>query len=298
VFSPFIPLFCKFRSLSSKFSSFCLFSLFCFCPSLSSQSSVCIVCQLIDLSAALHLLLLGCFGWCMFLYLFVCFLSTPMFTPISQVLHGADFDVQWLQRDFSVYIVNMFDTGQASRVLDYPKKSLAYLLELYCDIQADKQYQLADWRIRPLMKEMAHYAQQDTHYLLYIYDRLRSEKSSSSVIVRSHRPSCDFFFDPVLDTFLSPVSFLIPTLFCSLRNELGRKGETKEQDLVLTTLNRSRQLCLKSYQKPVLTATSYNKLYNKLRQGDIRSTTLCLIRTEICTIDSKSAHPHHLSLVM
>lgn len=34
-----------------------------------------------------------------------------------QVLHGADSDVLWLQRDFGLYLVNMFDTGQASRVL-------------------------------------------------------------------------------------------------------------------------------------------------------------------------------------
>jgi hypothetical protein len=36
---------------------------------------------------------------------------------IVKVLHGADSDVVWLQRDFGLYVVNMFDTGQASRVL-------------------------------------------------------------------------------------------------------------------------------------------------------------------------------------
>lgn len=36
---------------------------------------------------------------------------------IVKVLHGADSDVLWLQRDFGLYVVNMFDTGQASRVL-------------------------------------------------------------------------------------------------------------------------------------------------------------------------------------
>lgn len=30
---------------------------------------------------------------------------------IVKVLHGADFDIQWLQKDFGLYIVNMFDTG-------------------------------------------------------------------------------------------------------------------------------------------------------------------------------------------
>ncbi len=99
---------------------------------------------------------------------------------IVKVLHGADFDIQWLQRDFGLYVVNMFDTGQAARVLEYPKKSLAYLLEYFCSVKADKQYQLADWRIRPLPREMQEYAIADTHYLLYVYDRLRNELAAKS----------------------------------------------------------------------------------------------------------------------
>ena len=57
-------------------------------------------------------------------------------------------DIGWLQRDFGIYVVNMFDTGQAARVLNFEKFSLAYLLKKYCDVTANKQYQLADWRIR------------------------------------------------------------------------------------------------------------------------------------------------------
>ena len=63
-------------------------------------------------------------------------------------MHGADMDIQWLQRDFGIYVVNLFDTGQASRVLSLPRYSLAFLLQYCCNVQADKQYQLADWRIR------------------------------------------------------------------------------------------------------------------------------------------------------
>ena len=57
-------------------------------------------------------------------------------------------DVEWLQRDLGLYVVNMFDTSQASRVLGLVRHSLAYLLKLYCNVEADKEYQLADWRIR------------------------------------------------------------------------------------------------------------------------------------------------------
>ena len=35
--------------------------------------------------------------------------------------------------------------------------------------------QLADWRTRPLTPEMLHYARCDTHFLLYVHDRLKQE---------------------------------------------------------------------------------------------------------------------------
>jgi exosome complex exonuclease RRP6 len=83
--------------------------------------------------------------------------------------------VNWLQRDFGLYLVGLFDTYFASVQLQFPAKSLAYLLLNYVDIEADKKYQLADWRIRPLPAEMLAYARSDTHYLLYIYDNLRRD---------------------------------------------------------------------------------------------------------------------------
>jgi len=92
---------------------------------------------------------------------------------IVKVLHGCDSDVVWLQRDFSVYLVNVFDTHQAGKLLGLPRLSLAWLLEHYCKIYADKQYQLADWRIRPLPKEMTYYARQDTRYLIFLYEKLK-----------------------------------------------------------------------------------------------------------------------------
>eukprot|EP01006_Ploeotia_vitrea_P032413 TRINITY_DN64627_c0_g1_i1.p1 TRINITY_DN64627_c0_g1~~TRINITY_DN64627_c0_g1_i1.p1 ORF type:complete len:982 (-),score=68.44 TRINITY_DN64627_c0_g1_i1:142-3087(-) len=92
---------------------------------------------------------------------------------IVKVMHGANHDVDWLQRDFGIYIVNLFDTFFASTLLEYPRKSLAYLLHHHCGVTADKKFQVADWRIRPLPSDMAKYAREDTHYMLFLYDRLR-----------------------------------------------------------------------------------------------------------------------------
>lgn len=97
-----------------------------------------------------------------------------------KVMHGADRDIVWLQRDFGIYICNLFDTGQASRVLKLERNSLEYLLHHYCGITANKEYQNADWRLRPLPEEMLRYAREDTHYLLHIYDLMRIELFSMS----------------------------------------------------------------------------------------------------------------------
>lgn len=92
---------------------------------------------------------------------------------IVKVFHGADCDILWLQRDFGVYVVNLFDTSRAAKLMKFPHLSLAFLMKHYCNIDPDKSYQLADWRERPLPPPMLQYARSDTHYLLYIYDRLR-----------------------------------------------------------------------------------------------------------------------------
>ncbi|KAI0886987.1 ribonuclease H-like domain-containing protein [Annulohypoxylon maeteangense] len=94
---------------------------------------------------------------------------------IVKVLHGAYMDILWLQRDCGIYIVGLFDTFEAAVALQYPSRGLAYLLKKFVDFDADKRYQLADWRIRPIPEEMFYYARSDTHYLLYIYDMMRNE---------------------------------------------------------------------------------------------------------------------------
>ena len=71
---------------------------------------------------------------------------------------------------------------------------------------------------RPLPPELSKYAREDTHYLLYIYDRMR--------------------------------------------NELLRRGN-KQNNLLRSVLDRSRDICLKTYKKPVFSEDGYLYLYNK-----------------------------------
>uniref|UniRef100_A0A1J3HPW1 Exosome component 10 n=1 Tax=Noccaea caerulescens TaxID=107243 RepID=A0A1J3HPW1_NOCCA len=117
----------------------------------------------------------------------------------KKVMHGADRDIIWLQRDFGIYVCNLFDTGQASKVLKLERYSLEFLLKHYCRVAANKQYQNADWRIRPLPDVMTRYAREDTHYLLYIYDVMRldlhamakEDEQSDAPLVEVYKRSYD-----------------------------------------------------------------------------------------------------------
>jgi exosome complex exonuclease RRP6 len=61
-------------------------------------------------------------------------------------MHGAESDVQWLQRDYGIYVVNLFDTYYAAKFLKLGKFDYAHLLTSYVGIVPDKSHQLADWR--------------------------------------------------------------------------------------------------------------------------------------------------------
>jgi exosome complex exonuclease RRP6 len=92
---------------------------------------------------------------------------------IRKTFHAGDLDIQWLQRDFSVYVVNMFDTAQAAKLAEIEGGfGLGNLLTYFCGVKTDKKYQMSDWRLRPLSEGKLAYARMDTHFLLYIRDRL------------------------------------------------------------------------------------------------------------------------------
>ena len=130
-----------------------------------------------------------------------------------KVLHGANHDVLWLQRDLGLYLVNLFDTYHATNVLMFPNHGLNYLMARYCNFDADKRYQLADWRIRPLPKEMLYYARSDTHTLLYIYDNLRHELMESGGV------------DAIRQVFLRSKDVAMSTY---AKEEWDSEGETRE----------------------------------------------------------------------
>ncbi|MCB9678861.1 MAG: HRDC domain-containing protein [Alphaproteobacteria bacterium] len=85
---------------------------------------------------------------------------------IPKVLHGADYDVRCLRRDYDFQIRGLFDTLIAAQMLAMPRVGLADLLDRFFGIEVDKQFQRHDWAQRPLREEHLDYARGDTHWLM------------------------------------------------------------------------------------------------------------------------------------
>ena len=94
---------------------------------------------------------------------------------ITKVLHGADYDLRILNRDFGFTPVNLIDTMICSQLLGYEAIGLAALLERHFALKLDKSHQRADWAQRPLPREMLEYAATDTRHLAALADKLRAE---------------------------------------------------------------------------------------------------------------------------
>lgn len=98
---------------------------------------------------------------------------------IEIIFHAAEYDLICLERDFGFAFENIFDTMIAARILGRKKVGLGSLLEEEFDVHLAKNKQRANWGIRPIPRDMLHYAQMDTHYLIELRNRLKKALHAS-----------------------------------------------------------------------------------------------------------------------
>lgn len=91
---------------------------------------------------------------------------------VVKVLHGADYDVTSLKRDFGFTILRVFDTMLASRFLGLPEVGLQAVLRNELGVELSKSSQKDDWSMRPLTSLQERYALDDVRHLLALYERL------------------------------------------------------------------------------------------------------------------------------
>lgn len=91
------------------------------------------------------------------------------------ILHGGDYDIRVMKRDFGFIPHKVFDTMIAMQLLGYEKLGLADLVERHFRIVLAKGPQKMDWSMRPLPEKMITYAVNDVKYLLKLHKILMNE---------------------------------------------------------------------------------------------------------------------------
>lgn len=94
---------------------------------------------------------------------------------ITKVLHGGDYDLRIMNRDFGFTVRNLIDTSVCAQLLGYEGIGLAALLDRHFGVKLNKVHQRADWSMRPLSADMLAYASMDTHHLIELAAKLRAE---------------------------------------------------------------------------------------------------------------------------
>jgi ribonuclease D len=109
-------------------------------------------------------------------------LAIPDLSPLADLLtpsvvwmHGADYDMTMLKRQFGSLPAVVFDTQIGARLLGLRRFGLADLVLHYFGVELSKSSQKADWGKRPLPPKMVEYALNDVRYLLPMGERIVAE---------------------------------------------------------------------------------------------------------------------------
>ena len=85
---------------------------------------------------------------------------------IRKVLHGADYDIVCLKRDFGFDLRGTFCTMTAGLLLGLEKIGLADMVERQFGVRLAKAFTRSDWSQRPLSPGQVEYLVQDVQYIL------------------------------------------------------------------------------------------------------------------------------------
>ena len=93
-------------------------------------------------------------------------LRASLESPSTRIfLHGGEFDVGCLKRDYDICVRGVWDTQQAASFLGREKTGYGAVVEEACGVKLPKGFARYDWGRRPLDPAPLRYALDDVHYL-------------------------------------------------------------------------------------------------------------------------------------
>lgn len=143
----------------------------------------------------------------------------------TKVFHAAGGDLQYLA-EAGVRVRGLFDTHRAATLLGWPKVGLADLARERVGVELPKEYQQADWSIRPLPDAMREYLANDVRYLVEIGRQVR-EACREADILEEVLLDCDRMTDEAAAR---------PDALGAFKPKIPRQGLSKEQLVVANHL--------------------------------------------------------------
>jgi ribonuclease D len=157
------------------------------------------------------------------------------------VVHGGDFDVRSLRRDFGFSFGRMFDTMLAAQTLGLRELGLAALIRARQGIELTKAQQRSDWGRRPLRPEQVSYAAADVRFLLSLQLGLELD-----LIATGKRALAEIQFEKLRHLVARPKQF-DPEGFFKMR---GARSLDEPNRRVLRALWVGREEMARSLDRP------------------------------------------------
>jgi len=97
-------------------------------------------------------------------------------------LHGGEYDVACLRRDFGIVLGGIWDTQQAASLLGWSKTGYGSVVEQVCGVALGKAFAQYDWATRPLEPAALAYAIDDVVYLPRVAEVLRRAVVEADIV--------------------------------------------------------------------------------------------------------------------
>jgi ribonuclease D len=109
-------------------------------------------------------------------------LKGPLEDPHRTVwLHGGEYDVGTIKRDYGISLAGVWDSQQAASLLGWERTGYGSVVEKLCGITLDKAYTHYDWGTRPIETGALHYALDDVIHLPGVCEKLRAEVKAADL---------------------------------------------------------------------------------------------------------------------